>query len=88
MSETRRRTLLRTRKMPVTPLYGWECPRCGRCFSPSVKICLFCPARVVARDPEPDLLPPDQFDCYYTQDVNGKWNRHPPKPPSKGKDAS
>ena len=22
---------------------GWECPRCGRCFSPSVSQCVACP---------------------------------------------
>ena len=27
---------------------GWECPRCGRCYSPDVAQCMACPARPVA----------------------------------------
>ena len=29
---------------PQTPNvnYGWICPGCGRCYSPSQKVCMFC----------------------------------------------
>lgn len=25
-------------------MLGWECPKCGSCYSPSVQKCSYCPA--------------------------------------------
>jgi hypothetical protein len=29
---------------PVTAPQGWECPKCGRVYSPSFPMCTYCPA--------------------------------------------
>lgn len=50
---------------PIPKVYGWICPKCGRAYSPSTDMCLYCgdnKCNVVVSD----QTFPDNYYIYHT----------------------
>lgn len=44
---------------------GWQCPKCGRCYSPNIVLCTYCgPGYSVVTWPTGDSTNPDLGNVY------------------------